>query len=729
MSSVTDKRRRQSKRRESAALTKAQKPQKKSNSNTPRKRAAQHSEDNDEEDTTMFSFLEEPELFEIADAAVEQPQVFLGVQNEDLENKILLAVQTLYRAAPDGCLVSAEHTVPGKQLTKPAPMGPLPELIVDGFDQEQLWEQVQLRQRPLVRFLERQSALLLRELRTLRKQHTRGAEEDDVDQEELTRALEEGLGRIFFPLPQRRQSNKAKKAAAKKSKAAQRKAMEDTSDNDDDHSSSDEHSSSDDDNALSTLDGSKADGVVENPMDLFFNFDDMEAFVKQAEEEETRMRELERRQAKKASQHGDNLDDDDDLLMLEAATDGGFETLVDHGAAEAGDPEDSDEAEEPQYDDFFDPPAHLEDSHTANSHLEQDSSDESESESDDEDASERRGLPTGLLSDDEEEEGDVSRYLSEQTKMRQKIEQLEEENIGEKEWVMRGEIASRDRPKESLLGVDLEFDQGSKIMPEITPEVTEEIEALLKRRILEESWDDVVRIKKQDSKDYTPRVVTERIESGKGKAQHEKGLGELYEQDYLREHGLLKTDEQDKQTAELDKLIGKLFYKLDALTNFHFTPKPLPKPVEVRSNVSALNLEEATPDTVSEGQLLAPEEVYQKARKAPRADAELSKEEREARRRTKKRVKRKQEQERKAERKVVDRTAHGNKYNKERTLKELRSAKNVSFGDEKEKESSRHKVNYNKSSTVFKMLQENKDRGSNSAAASSKEEQGKRFKL
>jgi Mpp10 protein len=42
-------------------------------------------------------------------------------------------------------------------------------------------------------------------------------------------------------------------------------------------------------------------------------------------------------------------------------------------------------------------------------------------------------------------------------------------------------------------------------MPEITPEVTEEIEAILKRRILEESWDDVIRIKKQDSKDYTPR--------------------------------------------------------------------------------------------------------------------------------------------------------------------------------------------------------------------------------
>jgi U3 small nucleolar RNA-associated protein MPP10 len=76
-------------------------------------------------------------------------------------------------------------------------------------------------------------------------------------------------------------------------------------------------------------------------------------------------------------------------------------------------------------------------------------------------------------------------------------------------------------------------------------------------------------------------VVSEKIGTEVGKGEHTKGLGELYEEDYLREHGMLKTDEQDKKTADLDKLIDKLFYKLDALTNFHFTPKPLPKPMEV----------------------------------------------------------------------------------------------------------------------------------------------------
>jgi Mpp10 protein len=142
--------------------------------------------------------------------------------------------------------------------------------------------------------------------------------------------------------------------------------------------------------------------------------------------------------------------------------------------------------------------------------------------------------------------------------------------------------------------------------------------------------------------------------------------------------------------------------------------------------VSALQLEEATPDTISEGQQLAPEEVYRKTRAAPRSESEHTKEEREARRRTKKRVKRKREQERKQERKAVDRTSYGNKYNKERTLKELRSAKNVSFVDGKEHD--RQKVNYNKSSTVFKMLQESKD-PQPSASTSGSGEQSRRFKL
>jgi hypothetical protein len=65
-------------------------------------------------------------------------------------------------------------------------MGPLPELIVSGFDEEQLWEQIQLRQRPLIRFLERQSRALLAEMRS----HTKsmGAHAKD------THLIDESLG-------------------------------------------------------------------------------------------------------------------------------------------------------------------------------------------------------------------------------------------------------------------------------------------------------------------------------------------------------------------------------------------------------------------------------------------------------------------------------------------------------------------------------------------------------
>ena len=54
-------------------------------------------------------------------------------------------------------------------------------------------------------------------------------------------------------------------------------------------------------------------------------------------------------------------------------------------------------------------------------------------------------------------------------------------------------------------------------------------------------------------------------------------LAQVYEEDYLKQtakEGEVE-EKEDERHAEIKKLMDKLFLKLDALSNFRYTPKPV----------------------------------------------------------------------------------------------------------------------------------------------------------
>jgi hypothetical protein len=106
----------------------------------------------------------------------------------------------------------------------------------------------------------------------------------------------------------------------------------------------------------------------------------------------------------------------------------------------------------------------------------------------------------------------------------------------------------------------------------------------------------------------------------------------------VREDG--KTEVDDKlavEHKEVASLFTELCHKLDALSNFHFTPRPASIDLTVRAHVPAISVEEIIPAAVSDAQLVAPQDVYaSKAQGLPVAATETSREEKKRNHRHKK---------------------------------------------------------------------------------------------
>ncbi|KAG2464797.1 MPP10 protein, partial [Polypterus senegalus] len=191
--------------------------------------------------------------------------------------------------------------------------------------------------------------------------------------------------------------------------------------------------------------------------------------------------------------------------------------------------------------------------------------------------------------------------------MSDKIKTLEKVALDEKPWQLTGEVLAQKRPENSLLEEDLSFDQAAEMAPVITEETTLHLEDIIKQRIKDQVWDDVVRKEKpkEDTFEYKKRLSLNHKKS-------KLSLAEVYKQEYLKQNQQKAEEEENPAHTEIQKLMDSLFLKLDALSNFHFVPKPAAQEIKIVSNLPSIAKEEVAPVSINNATLLTTEEIKEK---------------------------------------------------------------------------------------------------------------------
>ncbi len=201
-----------------------------------------------------------------------------------------------------------------------------------------------------------------------------------------------------------------------------------------------------------------------------------------------------------------------------------------------------------------------------------------------------------------------------QAKLAKEIRKLEAANVAKREWQLSGEARAADRPLNSLLEENLEFEQAGKPVPIVTAEVSEDIEALIKRRILAGEFDEVRR-RRPDDLATGPKVRRGQFQLDDTKSA--KGLAEIYEEEHLRETDAnfveAKDEKLKKEHDEIAAIWKTISGKLDSLSSSHFKPKPAAPNLEIRVDAPAIEMEDARPTAggeVAGASMLAPQELY-----------------------------------------------------------------------------------------------------------------------
>ncbi|XP_043643902.1 U3 small nucleolar ribonucleoprotein protein MPP10 [Drosophila teissieri] len=557
------------------------------------------------------------EIAENFEQLTKNPERFLKPQPEQVEAIEQLIQQTY--------AVSISGDVANKKAL-------LPELVLEQMDKEQIWQQLEMRNELVFQQLLEQTA----QLTAMREQHLGIELDDGEEQEEEDEDVE----------------------------------AEDSVDEEEDEDEDEEPDFSDEDGGQqkqkTTTPKDKRNKRVRNSVvdDTFFKLEEMNEFLEQEDAKEMR-----RLNSKKRVEQVDDID---------------------HYAEDFGLGEDEEEDEEGNvnYADFFDMNEELtEHAKKINKGKQKDFFNENESENEnepDEDEFPKEGDPDlseGEEGHDEPEndqeeaasEIDESEFVAKsgiepasdsdsdsekdeeepqpteppsqssnemrEARLFQRIRDYEDVVLGEKPWQLKGEVKAANRPQNSLLEEILDFDSTTRPTAPITEEDNRSIEDIIKQRIRDKAWDDVERTVRpvNTPQEYRKQLVLDQEKS-------KQSLSQIYEAQYQREMEKLdpnrdgddKSGPEPKEHQEIKRAMRSLFLKLDALSNFHFTPKPVAPEVKIVTNTPAVHMEEVAPLAVSDAKLLAPEEVFRGPKHAPLGKTERDRTDKNRERRKKK---------------------------------------------------------------------------------------------
>ncbi|KEG01257.1 U3 small nucleolar ribonucleoprotein protein MPP10, putative [Plasmodium vinckei vinckei] len=414
--------------------------------------------------------------------------------------------------------------------------------------------------------------------------------------------------------------------------------------------------------------------------DKFFNYEEMQKFA-----------DIEDNKFAENSDEGesDDLSDDLDLNQFELDPNkGGDIRYSDFYKGE--DDEDEEEEEEDEEDDEDEDEDEDEEEYDED---DEDGDEEEEEEEEDEEGSADMDLEMHAMAENKSakskkmrEEADkklerdleemneyTNKYFDTETnefdKEKMEKEEIEKELVAKKHWSLTGEVTAQDRPKNSILslnvdipkvnthkndtflnktvGNDFESDEDNGELNNRDRNfidkkniLNEEIELVVKQRIKNFLFDDVEKKKIEDleildnENNNNNEVNFDNLNFTKSKLSLVDEYTKKYENEINNNmNGSSKNKEINLQKIELMNLFKKIMHSLDSLSNSYFIPKPvlLNGPNE---KIATLHIEENTPIILSEKNKKAPEENY-----APghvKTSNEMSKQERKSLRKLKK---------------------------------------------------------------------------------------------
>ncbi|KAM7406036.1 hypothetical protein PAMP_000440 [Pampus punctatissimus] len=572
----------------------------------------------------MWSVLED--CVKIINVNTAHPETFLSLQ-DGVATDFTSLTKTLYD------LHKAQEPADYKG-------SPLSQLVVEHFDEEQIWQELEL-----------QNTAVLK--------HFKNAVDEALSDETLTVLVEEEMEEENGDDENVDEDEEEEEQPAQSKKMSEGETEDYTDEDSDLDFDVDALEKRETQKKVIGGKSSKMKGVPSEVDDKFFKLSEMESFLD----------DMDKREGKEDNNENEvdyfldlpsDVDDDLDLEMIstkkqkkstaKSSRNFKYKDYFDAVEGEAAKADDQSDGEDDSMDES------QEDGEEEIDDEEDDHDGEEEGDDEDEDMSQSKGAlkkVTFNLSGDEDSEGEdiedifggktpsatksesKSSFEKRQEKMSEKIEELEKAALAKKSWQLSGEVTAQTRPENSMLEEDVDFEQTSRMAPAITEETTLQLEDIIKQRIKDQAFDDVVRKEKPKEEvfEYKKRLTLDHEKS-------KQSLAEIYEQEYLKQNQQKTEEEENPAHVEIQKLMDTLFLKLDALSNFHFTPKPHVPEVKVVSNLPSITMEEVAPVSASDATLLAPEEIREKNKAGDiLGDSEKTSTDKKRERRHKKKVK------------------------------------------------------------------------------------------